>query len=133
MSNMSDLETLAKQRIPLLYFVPLRWLLGITWIWFFIQYTILTPNPALLWWTVGALISGVLLLLGWFTRLGAILSVLIAYSAAYLFVVSQIRSGTAFTLLVVSIVLVYWKTGRVLGLDKYLVGKLPRLLETLLL
>lgn len=133
MSNMSDLETLAKQRVPLLYFVPLRWLLGITWIWFFIQYTILAPVPALLWWTVGALISGILLLLGLFTRLGAILSLLIAYSAAYLFTVSQIRASTAFTLVVVSIALIYWKTGRVLGLDKYLVGKMPAVLEKILL
>lgn len=131
---MSELEKLAKQRIPLLYFVPVRLLLGITWIWFFIQYTILTPVPALLWWTVGALIAGVLLLLGLFTKLGAFISLLIAYAAfpSFLFTVSQI-SQNAFTLLVVSIALIYWKTGRVLGLDKYLVGKMPAVLEKILL
>lgn len=131
---MSELENLAKQRIPLIYFVPVRLLLGITWIWFFIQETVLTPVPALLWWTVAGLIAGVLLLLGLFTKLGAFISLLIAYNAYFLFTVSALGLTTnAFTLLFVSIALVYWKTGRVLGIDKYLVGKLPPFLEKILL
>jgi uncharacterized membrane protein YphA (DoxX/SURF4 family) len=134
---MSELEKLAKQRVPLLYFVPLRWLLGITWIGYFVQFAILTPVPGLLSWAVFALISGILLLLGLFTGLGAFLSLLISYIGWLVFgtssgigIFSPNIPTTPLSLVAISIVLLSWKTGRVLGLDKYLVGKAP-LLERL--
>jgi len=134
---MSELENLAKQRIPLIYFVPVRLLLGISWIWFFIQAVFFQPpavQQALLGWAVGALIAGVLLFLGFFTKLGAFISVLLAYEAYFSFSVTTFGFSTnAFTLLFVSIALLYWKVGRVLGIDKYLVGKLPPLLEKILI
>lgn len=128
---MSELEKLARQRIPLLYFVPLRWLLGVTWISFFVRYTILTPVPGLLWWTVFALISGVLLLLGLFTGFGAFLSLLITYFGWLVFktgtntIFSLNQPTTPLSLLIISIALMSWKTGRVLGLDKYIVERMP--------
>jgi len=125
---MSELETLAKQRVPLLYFVPLRWLLGVTWIWFFVQFAVFTPNAALLSWTVLGLIAGILLLLGLFTVIGAFLSVLITYFGWLVFHISIFSPSlptTPLSLLVISLALMSWKTGRILGLDKYLVEKWP--------
>jgi hypothetical protein len=128
MKDMSQLEKLAGQRIPLLYFVPLRWLLGVTWISFFLRYTILTPVPSLHWWTVFGLISGVLLLVGLFTGFGAFLSLLITYFGWLVFKISIFPSAiptTPLSLLIISIALMSWKTGRVLGLDKYVVERMP--------
>jgi uncharacterized membrane protein YphA (DoxX/SURF4 family) len=129
---MSEFEKLAKQRIPLLYFVPLRLLLGITWIWFFVQFSVLTPVPALLWWTVIGLISGVLLLLGLFTGLGAFLSVLIVYFGWLVYgisIFSPTIPTTPLSLLVISLALMSLKTGRVLGFDMFLVKKVPVLVK----
>jgi len=126
---MSQLEKLAKQRIPVVWFVPLRVALGITWIWYFLQYAVFTPNAGLLGWCVFALIAGILLFLGLFTGLGAFLSILIVFFGWLDFQIPQLFSPTvqttALTLLVISIALLSWRTGRVLGLDKYLVDKAP--------
>jgi hypothetical protein len=129
---MSEFEKLAKQRVPLLYFVPLRWLLGVTWIWFFVQYSVLTPVPALLSWTVIGLISGVLLLLGLFTGLGAFMSVLIVFFGWLDFgisIFSPTIPTTPLSLLVISLALMSLKTGRVLGFDMFLVKRVPVLVK----
>jgi len=129
---MSEFEKLAKQRIPLLYFVPLRWLLGITWIWFFVQYSVFTPVPALLSWTVIGLIAGILLLLGLFTGLGAFMSVLIVYFGWLVYGISIFTPtipSTPLSLLVISLALMSMKTGRVLGFDMFLVKKVPVLVK----
>jgi uncharacterized membrane protein YphA (DoxX/SURF4 family) len=129
---MSEFEKLAKQRVPLLYFVPLRWLLGITWIWFFVQYSVFTPVPALLSWTVIGLIAGILLLLGLFTGLGAFMSVLIVYFGWLVYGISIFTPtipSTPLSLLVISLALMSMKTGRVLGFDMFLVKKVPVLVK----
>lgn len=124
---MSQLEKVAKQRIPVVFFVPLRILLGLTWILYFVKYAVSLPNPALLSWSVIALIAGILLVLGLFTGLGAFLSTLLVYFGWLVFFgIGELgRPTTALTLLLASIALLSWKTGRVLGLDKYIVEKVP--------
>jgi uncharacterized membrane protein YphA (DoxX/SURF4 family) len=89
------------------------------------------PVPALLSWSVFALIAGILLLLGLFTGFGAFLSLLITFFGWLVFGLSMFSpTTTPLSLVVMSIALMSWKTGRVLGLDKYLAGKAP-LLERL--
>jgi hypothetical protein len=122
--NVDSLEKLGTQRVRLLWFWPLRLLTGIAWIY----WSLLVLNT-LTAWAVVAMIAGVLLFIGLFARFGAFLGTALSYIAYFgLAPIAPPFSQFSFAtwpLLFVDIALMFWTSGRVLGLDKFVVEKAP--------
>jgi uncharacterized membrane protein YphA (DoxX/SURF4 family) len=135
---MSYFEKLSKQQVPLIYFVLLRIFTGLSWllwsIWVLVGPTSsLSEAPAAVQlsypYAILALLAGIFLILGLLTRLGAFLGVLITYLGFFnLVAIAPSFSALFFALpflMFSCIVQLFWNTGRVLGLDKYVVPKIP--------
>jgi hypothetical protein len=124
--NVDSLEKLAKQSVPLIWFWPLRLLTGIAWIY----WGLLVLNT-LTGWAVIALIAGILLFIGLFARFGAFLGTALSYIAYFENSLAHIAPAfsafyfATWPLLFVDIALMFWTSGRVLGLDKFVVEKAP--------
>jgi len=126
---LSKFESLSKAKVPLLYFVPLRILTGLSWVVWGALYL-----AAYGIWAVVALIAGGLLITGLLTRLGAFLGVSLSYIGYFSASYSKIANiappysplvYASWPLFFAGLALLFWNTGRVLGLDSYLVEKAP--------